>query len=385
MMIVAAIFTVLSITGALLTSIQTLLTMMFRRRPRPFAGGLPEQAFRPDASSVSVSILKPVCGLDDGLEQNLLSFLSLHGIQYEVILSIEDRGDPAMPIATAMVRDHPDVFRLVTGGKSRRGVVNRKVERLIAAARVARGDIFLISDSNVRVDSDDVNETIAAFEDKRIGCISNLFVGEGARDLGATVESLHLMTFVAPGAVLAASAGMPCVVGKSMAISRQALNAIGGFEAFRYVLAEDQAIGLAVRGAGFEVRLSRVRVRNVIERRTIRRALDRQIRWNKIRYSFSRALFSSELILNPLPLAIAAVIFGAPPSLLAIVVLARIVQGLLLRDALEASLSARQVCAIPLLDFVMFYAWFVPFFSNRITWRGYEARIERGTELVQAA
>jgi len=91
------------------------------------------------------------------------------------------------------------------------------------------------------------------------------------------------------------------------------------------------------------------------------------------------------LILNPLPLAIAAVIFGAPLAFLVIVVVARIVQALLLRDALDSSLSVRQVCAVPLLDFVMFYAWFVPFFSNRITWRGYEARIERGTELVRVA
>lgn len=384
-MIVAVIFTVVSVIGTLVASIQALLTWMFRRRPRPFADGLHEQASRRDGSSVSVSILKPVCGLDDGLEQNLLSFLSLHGVRYEVILSIEERNDPALPIVTAMVRDHPDVFRLVIGGGSLRGVVNRKVERLIAAARVARGDIFLISDSNVRVDSSDVRDTIAEFADDGVGCVSNLFVGEGASDLGATIESLHLMTFVAPGAVLAAAAGVPCVVGKSMAISRRVLNAIGGFEAFRHILAEDQAIGLAVRDAGFEIRLSSVRVRNVIERRSIKRALERQIRWNKIRYAFSRTLFVSELILNPLPLATIAVMCGAPLSLLGIVAFARIVEGLLLREALESPLSVQQILAMPLLDFVMFYAWFVPFFSNRITWRGYEARIARGTELVQAA
>ena len=384
-MIVAAVFTVLSVIGTLITSIQTLLTLTFRRRPRPFAGGLHEQASRRDGSSVSVSILKPVCGLDDGLEQNLLSFLSLHGVRYEVILSIEERNDPAVPIATAMVRDHPDVFRLVVGGGSARGVVNRKVERLIAAARVARGDIFFISDSNVRIDPGDVRDTIAEFANDRVGCVSNLFIGEGATNLGATIETLHLMTFVAPGAVLAAAAGVPCVVGKSMAISRSVLNAIGGFEAFRHVLAEDQAIGLAVRDGGFEIRLSSIRVRNVIARRSIKRALDRQIRWNKIRYAFSRMLFASELILNPLPLATIAVICGAPVALLAIVVFARIIEGFLLRDALEAPLSVGQICAIPVLDFVMFYAWFAPFFSNRITWRGYEARIVRGTELVQAA
>lgn len=384
-MIVAAIFTILSLVGTLVTSFQTLLTFLFRKRPRPFAGGLHEQASRRDASSVSVSILKPVCGLDDGLEQNLQSFLSLHGVRYEVILSIEDRGDPAIPIATAMVRDHADVFRLVVGGGSPRGVVNRKVERLLAAARVARGEIFLISDSNVRVDPGDVRDTIAEFANERTGCVSNLFIGEGAKDFGATVEALHLMMFVAPGAVLAASAGVPCVVGKSMAISRRVLNAIGGFEAFRHVLAEDQAIGLAVRKAGFEIRLSSIRVRNVIERRSVNRALDRQIRWNKIRYAFSRTLFASELILNPLPLAAIAVICGAPLTLLGIVAFARIVEGLLLRDALETPLRMRQLCAIPVLDFVMFYAWFIPFFSNRITWRGYEARIERGTELMPAA
>lgn len=384
-MIVAAIFTVLSVIGTLITSVQTLLTLMFRRRPRPFAGGLHEQASRPDGSSVSVSILKPVCGLDDGLEQNLLSFLSLHAVRYEVILSIEDRGDPAIPIATAMVRDHPDVFRLVIGGGSLRGVVNRKVERLIAAARVARGDVFLISDSNVRIDPTDVRDTITEFANDRVGCVSNLFIGEGAKGLGATIETLHLMTFVAPGAVLAAAAGVPCVVGKSMAISRRVLNAIGGFEAFRHVLAEDQAIGLAVRDAGFEIRLSSIRVRNVIERRSIKRALDRQIRWNKIRYAFSRTLFASEMILNPLPLATIAVICGAPLVLLAMVAFVRLIEAFLLRDALEAPLSVTQIFAIPLLDVVMFYAWFVPFFSNRITWRGYEARIARGTELVPAS
>jgi glycosyl transferase family 21 len=107
-----------------------------------------------------------------------------------------------------------------------------------------------------------------------VGCVSNLFVASGAQNFGGVIESLHLLTFVAPGAALAAAAGVPCVVGKSMAISRRA---IGGFEAFRHVLAEDQAIGVATKNAGVEVVVSPVVVRNVVVRRTIRRALGRQI------------------------------------------------------------------------------------------------------------
>lgn len=378
-MIAETIFTLIVIAGGIITTAQALLTALFRRRIRPFAGGLREQASRPADSLVS--ILKPVCGLDDELEENLLSFVSLRGVEYEVILSVEDYDDPALPILKTAVRDHPDVFRLVIGGASGRGAVNRKVERLIAAARVARGKILLISDSNVRVEPDDVARTVAAFGDAQVGCVSNLFIGAKAATLGATVESLHLLSFVAGGTVLAAAAGVPCVVGKSMAISRRALAAIGGFESFRTVLAEDQAIGLAVREAGFAVVVSPVAVRNVIIRRTIKRALERQIRWNKIRFAFSHPLYVSELLLNPLPLAITALALGAPLALPLSIALLRMGQIAILRRAMDA---AAPLWAVPLLDALMFYAWFIPFFSNRVTWRGHEARIGRNTELVPA-
>jgi ceramide glucosyltransferase len=266
-------------------------------------------------------------------------------------------------------------------------VVNRKVERLIAAARAATGDILFISDSNVRVRPDDLAATLASFDNVRVGCVSNLFTGSGARTLGATLESLHLLGFVVPGAVLAAAANVLCVVGKSMAISRNALDAIGGFERFRRTLAEDQAIGLAVREAGFDVVLSPVVIRNVVIDRSARRAVDRQVRWNKIRYAFSHRLYAAELLLNPFVFAMLAAI--AAPARLgyvpAIVAFIRILQLALLNRSTTAGLRWRQLAVTPLLDLVMFYAWAVPFFSNRVTWRGYEARIGRGTELLEHA
>lgn len=164
-----------------------------------------------------------------------------------------------------------------------------------------------------------------------------------------------------------------------MAISRAALCAIGGFEAFRRVLAEDQAIGVAVRNAGFDVALSPVVVRNIIVRRTVRRALDRQIRWNKIRFAFSHRPYVAEIALQPLPLALIAVLLGAPPELAVAMTMLRIGTVAMLAAATGASVRA---WLAPLLDMMMFYAWFVPFFSNRITWRGYSARIAKGTELI---
>jgi len=362
-------FALIALLGTILTTAQALLTRRFRKSPRPFAHDLR-----------FVSILKPVCGLDDELEENLISFTRLDGIRYEVVISAEEWDDPALAVVERVLRAHPDApFRIVVDAGSRSGVVNRKVERLIAAARVAKGDILCISDSNVRVERDDVARTLQAFENPRVGCVSNLFTGAGAATFGATIESLHLLGFVVPGAVIADAIGAACVVGKSMAITRSALDAIGGFERFHRVLAEDQAIGLAVKAAGYDLVLSPVVVRNVVVQRSLRRAVDRQIRWNKIRYSFSHRLYVCELLANPLPFALLA------PPMLPLVLAARYAQFAMLNRATRAGMTWKQLAASPLLDLIMLYAWFVPFFSNRITWRGYRARIGRDTEMIQIA
>jgi len=339
----------------------------------------------------ALSILKPLKGHDDGLEENLASFAVLTGVDYEVVLSVADPKDPALGAVSRVRERFPDApFVLVVGGAPEGRIGNPKVERLVAAARVARGDLFLVSDSNVRVAPDGVARTVALFEDPGVGCVSNLFVGTGARDLGARVESLHLLTFVVPGNVLAAWSGTPCVVGKSMALPRSVHDAIGGFAAFGEVLAEDQAIGLAVAEAGFRVVLSPVVVENVIERRTLRRALDRQVRWGKIRYAFSKARFAGEVLLNPFPVAVLAALLAVPggspwamplSSLAGVALLLRALQASLLGRLCGAPLRPADLLAMPLKDILQLWTQLVPFVSREVVWHGHRARIGKGTVL----
>jgi len=385
MIAVYALATVLALFAAVITSVQTILTLLFRRRGRFFGRG-PHAAgpSRPDAffRRHRVSILKPVCGLDDDLEANLESFAALQGVNFEVIVSIADANDPALPLVErVMHRNRSVAWKLVVGGDPSRESGNRKIARLIAAMPHARGNVIFISDSNVRVQPDDVAQTIAALDDPRAGCVSNLFTASGAQSLGASIESLHLLSFVVTGAVTAAAAKIPCVVGKSMAIRRDVLRAIGGFEAFAGVLAEDQAIGLAVRDAGYDVVLSPRVVRNVVVRRTLRRALDRQVRWNKIRYAFSKRTYSSEFLLFPLPYALVAAF--ALPLLPIAVVLLRILQIALLARATSAPLRLRELLLVPLFDLLHFGAQFAPYVDDRVTWRGYSTRLGPNTTLIQ--
>ncbi len=394
MFLIYVLAATLTVLAAVVTTLQTALTLLFRRRGRFFGPGPRVRSgsagpFRPEDLSPRprISILKPVCGLDDGLEENLQSFAALCGVEYEVLVSIADPTDPALPIVQRVLqRPSMGTWKLVVGGEARLESGNRKIARLIAAMPFASGEILFISDSNVRVEPNDLARTITSFSDETVGCVSNLFTGEGARSFGASIESLHLLSFVATGAVTASAANVPCVVGKSMAIRRHVLEAIGGFGAFARVLAEDQAIALAVRDAGFEVVLSPVVVRNVVVRRTLARALDRQIRWNKIRYSFSRAMYSAELLVFPLPFAcLAAMAHPAAFALPIAVAVLRIAQVVVLARATNARLRRRELLYVPLFDFLHFAAQFAPFADDRVTWRGHSVRLGPNTTLLDVA
>ena len=381
----------LASVGVLLTTAQVLFTCHFFRRralqARKESGPVAEAGLTP-----RVSILKPLSGLEDGLEENLTSFAELRGVSYEVILSVADQWDPALEVVRAVTQRFPkSPFVVVVGGITPGLVVNPKIERLIAASRVARGEIFFISDANVRVSPDDIGQTVSLFDDPSVGCVSNIFVGEGASSLGSALESLYLLTFVVPGTILAKVAGATCVMGKSMAITREIADRIGGFEAFATLLAEDQAIGLAVRDAGYRWCLSPVVVRNVIINHSLSQALGRQLRWSKIRYAFSRALYTAEFLANPLPLSLLASglsMLLAPESMVSVsaftlgVALIRCLQAGILARAVRAELMWPGPLLAPLQDLLQFCSQFVPFFSSEVNWRNHWARLGRGTVML---
>jgi len=402
--VLVLVLSVLAAAGLALTTVAAWLgARWIRRASAPFPEAAPARSLPDDSTELSpkLSILKPLSGPDDGLEENLESFVRLTGVSFELIGSVARADDPAVDTFLRVARRFPEApLRLVVGEGHPERIANAKVDRLVAAARYARGDVFLVSDSNVRVSPGDVARTIALLDDPAVGCVSNLFVGEGAKDFGARVEALHLLTFVVPGNLLAAFAGVPCVVGKSLALSRRVHDELGGFAAFGDVLAEDQAIGLAVRAAGYRVVLSPVVVRNFVERRTLSRALDRQVRWGKIRYSFSKATFASELLMNPFALALAAFLTAAasvptgptapavPATLygtgilLAGSAILRVLQAALLDAATAGRLGMATALLTPAKDLLQLATQVVPIVSREVAWHGRRARVGPGTRLL---
>src|SRR5262245_13470889 len=76
-----------------------------------------------------VSILKPLRGLDDGLEENLRSFFRLDYPRYEIVFAAGDAADPALDVARRVAAGHPEIPSTIVVDASAVGV-NPKVNNL---------------------------------------------------------------------------------------------------------------------------------------------------------------------------------------------------------------------------------------------------------------
>jgi len=360
--------------GLLALSVQLWLTTRHLRGSKPLPRSCPP-----------ISILKPLCGLDDALEENLLCFLDLGYPSYEVVLGLKDHRDPAFGLALRLTRKHPARFRLVL----QRGEPghNPKVNQLVTLAEAARHDILVISDSNARVGRGYLSEMAALFEDPSVGCVTNPIVGFDERRWGSLLDNLHMSSSVGPGMIGAKLfAGQDLVVGKSMALRRADLERLGGFRAVADILAEDYVLGKAVSQVlGMRVALARTLVMSVSRHRSIHDFWRRYARWSVIhRTALSAPTYVAQVLLNPIPLAGAATLIEPTrETVIALlgVTLAKTAIDVTTASALGHRFGRRLMPAVVLKDLILFASWARAFFVRTVEWRGNQLRVRAGSRL----
>ena len=321
-----------------------------------------------------ISIVKPLAGGDDGLEANLESFFRLDYPAYEVVFSFARRDDPAFGVALAVADRHPHV-RSVFVVDRRDPSPNPKVNRLAAGVRRARHGYVLFSDGNVRVRPDFLRRAIAPFRDPSVGLVSNLFRGSWPQTLASRLECLYLNGALLPGtAVLARLLSQPCVVGKSILMSRVALDTIGGLEEVGNYLAEDFLLGVVVRKAGFRVVLSADTLETAEIAKSASAAWARHRRWSMMRSRLAGPAYAAELLSNPLPwFAGALACSGGRPGL---AIVAGALLGLrYLAEILSEGdgghrLRLKDVPLLPVRDLLCVALFWSGLLGRRTSWRG---------------
>jgi ceramide glucosyltransferase len=320
------------------------------------------------AAAPPISILKPLHGVDEGLEENLRTFFEQGYPAFEILFALRDMDDPAIALVERLRADYPQVAsRLIVTGQP--PYANAKVFSLDRMLAEARYDLLVMSDSDIRVTPEMLAVIAAEFQDARLGLATCPYRAVAGHSFWSRLEAVGLNTEFIGGILVARMLeGMKFAVGPTIAARRETLAAIGGFDAVKDYLAEDFVMGKLAAERGWGVILSSYVIEHRIGSQRFWANLKHRIRWNRSTRRSRPAGYVGQLFTNPLPLAL--ILVAVEPAWWPVAV-----ETLLLRGAAAVS-TARLLGArlpwllLPLQDVASFLVWIAGFFGNKIQWRG---------------
>ncbi len=336
----------------------------------------------------TVSVLKPMAGLDDQLAENLSSHLAIdYPGEWKLLLGVRSREDLAYPIAKAFADAHPTRVGL----HLQEGVpgFNPKVNQLLTLMKHATGEVIAITDSNVRVHSGLLREHAARLAEPGIALSSNLFVGVDEATPGSALDNMCVNAFCAASSATAeALLKMTQLVGKSFAVKREVLEQLGGFDRVKDVLAEDQRFGTLLRQAGHRTRLCPTPVENVQQSAPLGQFFQRHARWSMLRFMLLPGAWAEPLQL-PFVWALFAALLSPQSVFLWWFLAASLALSMVFTQASTRILRGRPfalrwVWLIPLRDFIFLAAWLRGMTMRTVLWRGNRLEVVKNTYLSAA-
>jgi ceramide glucosyltransferase len=333
-----------------------------------------------------VTLLKPLCGSEPGLEAHLTSFFEQQYPSYEIIFGARREDDAALAIARRISARYPSVpVEIVVTGEPWRP--NAKVCSLMKMYERAQHDYLIISDSDVRVGPNYIAEVVQPLHDAKNGMVTCLYRGLPTGGTWAKLEALGMSVEMTAGAIVAnLLEGMKFALGPTMAIRRDAIEAVGGFESLADYCADDYVLGREVAETGRRVVMSQHVIDHVVINRRLACSMHHQIRWMKST-RFSRCAGHAGT----------AMTFAMPFGLLALVAAGAlqhwwlgaglVVAACLNRFALSIAAgwgvvrdrrALRLAWLYPLRDLMGFVFWCASYSGREIVWRGELYRLEEG-------
>jgi ceramide glucosyltransferase len=330
-----------------------------------------------------VSILKPVRGLDREAYENFASFCRLDYPDYEILFAAQEESDPAVPVIRKLISDFPGrKIRLLIGVQNLGP--SAKVCKLARLAREARYDLFVISDSDVRVEPEYLRQIVEPFRDPKVGVVTALFRGNVKANLGSYLECLGASVEFTAGTLVAhVLEGTHFALGATMAATREKLEEIGGFESIADRHSDDFEFGNRIASRGYRVEIAPEPVWMIYNPQTFWGYLRHELRWSiglrNIRPGGHAGLFFTQ----GLALTIAAIAVAPTRSLAMAYLGAYLVLRLATAWAvgvwgLHDPVVRRLFWLLPLRDFLGFPVWLASFFTNTIEWRGSRFTIHKG-------
>ncbi len=343
----------------------------------------------PGAPARAASVLKPLHGAPPGLAANLAATLAQdHAAPFEVLFVVRDPADPASAAAEAAMAAKPGVPARLVRDPRLHGA-NRKVSQLLNTEGLARHPVLVVADADMRVGPDWLSRATAPLADPGVGLATCLYRAEPADGrfwsfLAALGTDWHFLPNAALGEAIGQARGC---YGATMALRREALDRIGGFAPLSDLLADDHALGEAVRRLGLRVAVAPALPVHMAQEASLRDLLAHELRWARTLRSLAPGGYLGMGLTHPLAwalLAAATAPAGWGAAALATALLARVGLAVAVDGATGAGGGRlRRLALLPLRDLLSFAIWAAGLARSSVVWGGRRYRLRRDGSMVE--
>ncbi len=344
-----------------------------RTRPRPPLGG----------STPPISIVKPLHGIDEGLEENLVSYFEQDYPDFEIIIGVDTADDKALPIAESVKARYPHIpCKILVTGKP--PYTNPKVYSLEQLTNAVEHGLVVMSDSDIRVTCEHLRVIAAEFEDPKLGLVTCPYRAVPGDSFWSRLEAIGMNTeFIAGILVARRLEGMNFSVGPTIACRRQIFADIGGFPRVKDSYIDDFLVGRYAHEAGWKVELSSYVIEHRIGAQSFRTNCKHRVTWLRGTRCSRPSGYYGQVFTYPTPWALVLTLVNPEwwPLLVATVAIRALAAHATGEWVLRDPLTRRHWYLVPLQDLWSWFFYWLAYSGRTMTWRGRKYTILPGGDL----
>ena len=260
-----------------------------------------------------MSILKPLEGDEPALFRNLASFCTQdYPAPVQVIFGVHDVNDGAIAVVQRLKASFPDKDLHLVIEPAVHGT-NPKISNLINMIPAARHEFIVLADSDIGVPPGYLSRIAAASEEPGVGGVTCIYHGVAASGFWSKLAALTIDAHFLPNVLIALRSGLakPCF-GPTIALHRSRLDEIGGFEVFSDILADDYAIGAALREKGLRIAVPPFLIEHSCGESSLAELWRHELRWARTILTVDPVGYVGSLVTHPFAFALLALAAGTP-------------------------------------------------------------------------
>jgi ceramide glucosyltransferase len=326
-----------------------------------------------------VTVLKPLCGAEPRLYENLASFCEQRHPRFQILCGVASPSDPAVAVVRRLQASYPacDIEIVID---ARVYGTNLKVSNLINLAERARYERLVIADSDIAVEPDYLERVTAPLADASVGVVTCLYHARSVGGFWTRLGTQFVNDWFAPSVRVTHLGGSSRFgFGATLALTRATLARIGGLRVLKDELADDYWLAELPRRHGLRTVLSEVNVATDVVEPALGPLWLRETRWLRTIRSLNPGGFAFLFITFTSPwlalgAALAATLNGTPADIARSAALlggaARLVLHLRGAGGTEGASRWRDVALVPLRDLLLLCEWLAAAFGSQVIWRG---------------